>query len=288
MRRFKLFLHSLEDEIRHPRLSHKRVRGLFLGDIMFLPLHLKVENRLCVVVGGGKIAARKCRALLDHGACIRVVAPVLIPAEIWDAKGIEVVHGVYEPRWLEDSFLVIAATNDSKTNARVEHDAREAHRLVMRVDSLDDSDFVFPAWLRRGSFTLSFGTDGTAPTLSTLLRNDAEQSFGDEYADLCRKAAAARLTDGWGDLGCIGRRDAVRQLVQATIPGYPVAGDDSLQANTAPPAQKAHQCFPGHVYLVGAGPGDPGLITVKAVDCLRAATVVVHDALANPVLLDMY
>ncbi|MFZ0792538.1 MAG: uroporphyrinogen-III C-methyltransferase, partial [Candidatus Korobacteraceae bacterium] len=250
---------------------------------MFLPLQLNVEGRLCVVVGGGRVAARKCRALLEHGARLRVVAPALVADEIWDAEQIEIIHGVYAASSLQDSFLVIAATNDAEVNRRVEHDARDVGVLVMRVDSVDDSDFVFPAWLRRGSFSISFGTDGTAPTLATVMRNDAQQYFGEEYADLCSRAANARQQPEWSELNCTGRHDAIRHMVQTT-PGYPFATEN----RTASIAPKAQHFAPGHVYLVGAGPGDPGLITVKAVECLRAATVVIHDALANPVLLDMY
>jgi uroporphyrin-III C-methyltransferase/precorrin-2 dehydrogenase/sirohydrochlorin ferrochelatase len=255
---------------------------------MFLPLNLKVAERLCVLVGGGKVAARKCRALLEHGARIRVVATALSADEIWDAERVEVVHGVYEPRLLEGSFLVIAATDDRQTNARVEHDARAAGVLVMRVDSPDDSDFIFPAWLRRGSFTLSFGTDGTAPTLATVLRDDAMQSCGEEYADLCSLASTARHEPGWRDLDTNGRRSAIRRLAQATVSSYPWAGQPAKVETDFAARERLRYFVPGHVYLVGAGPGDPGLITVKGVECLRAATVVIHDALANPVLLDMY
>ncbi len=250
---------------------------------MFLPLQLKVEGRLCVVVGGGKVAARKCRSLLEHGARLRVVSPALIADEIWDAEQIEVVHGSYDPSCLRGAFLVIAATNDEKINGRVEHEARSAGLLVMRVDSLDDSDFVFPASLRRGPLTIAFGTDGTAPTLSTVMRNDAQQSFGEGYADLCEKAATARTQPEWGRLNCTGRHEFIRQLVQSAMPDYPFSHDDGPVF-----ASNASHFERGHVYLVGAGPGDPGLITMKAVQCLHAATVVIHDALANPVLLEMY
>src|ERR1700744_1838449 len=151
-------------------------------DAMFLPLHLKVENRLCVLVGGGKVAARKCRALLDHGARVRVVATALADDAVWDTAGVEVIRSAYDSKLLQDAFLVIAATNDETINARVERDARASGQLVMRVDSPDDSDFIFPAWLRRGAFTLSFGTDGTAPTLATVLRDDALANCGNDYS----------------------------------------------------------------------------------------------------------
>ncbi len=255
---------------------------------MFLPLQLKVENRLCVIVGGGRVAARKCRALLDHDASVRVVATALCANEIWDAPRVSIVHGKYQTGLLEGAFLVIAATDDGEINAQVERDAQSAGVLAMRVDCPEDSDFLFPASLRRGDFTLSFGTDGTAPTLATVLRNQAEECFGDNYAELCTRAAAARQTSDWKELGCSTRREAMRKLAQNIVPDYPWASD-SARGNEPVRSEESREDFlPGHVYLVGAGPGDPGLITVKGVACLRAATVVVHDALANPVLLDLY
>jgi uroporphyrin-III C-methyltransferase/precorrin-2 dehydrogenase/sirohydrochlorin ferrochelatase len=255
---------------------------------MFLPLHLKVEDRLCVVVGGGKVAARKCRALLDHGAHVRVVATAFNADDTWSAEPVEVALSSYEATLLEGAFLVIAATDDGQTNARVERDARAAGRLVMRVDSPDDSDFIFPAWLRRGAFTVSFGTDGTAPTLATVLRDDAKAGFGEKYADLCRLASTARHEPGWRDLDTNGRRDAIRRLARSTVANYPWATQPADVESDFAAMETQPYFAPGHVYLVGAGPGDPGLITVKGVECLRAATVVIHDALANPVLLDMY
>jgi uroporphyrin-III C-methyltransferase/precorrin-2 dehydrogenase/sirohydrochlorin ferrochelatase len=255
---------------------------------MFMPLQLKVEDRLCVVVGGGRVAARKCRALLEHGARIRVVAPALTTDDAWSSERVEVALRIYEPALLKGSFLVIAATDDGQTNARVERDARVAGLLVMRVDSPEDSDFIFPACLRRGAFTLSFGTDGTAPTLATVLRDDALQCCGEEYEKLCSLASVARHEPGWRDLDTNGRRDAIRRLARSTVANYPWTQEPAEVESDFPAPQTPRYFALGHVYLVGAGPGDPGLITVKGVECLRAATVVIHDALANPVLLDMY
>lgn len=253
-----------------------------------MPLHLKVEGRLCVLVGGGKVAIRKCRALLDHGARVRVVAPALTDDDVWREEAVDVALGVYQSTRLDGAFLAIAATDDGRINAQVERDAKAAGILVMRVDSPDDSDFIFPAWLRRGAFTLAFGTDGTAPTLATVLRDDALQSCGKEFAELCEQAVTARHKPGWRELDVNGRREAIRKLARETIPDYPWSREGDGNISGMAEIETPRYFKPGHVYLVGAGPGDPGLITVKAVECLRVATVVIHDALSNPVLLDMY
>jgi uroporphyrin-III C-methyltransferase / precorrin-2 dehydrogenase / sirohydrochlorin ferrochelatase len=98
----------------------------------------------------------------------------------------------------------------------------------------------------------------------------------------------ARHEPGWRDLDTNGRRDAIRRLVRSTIPNYPWTTRRATGETEFAAMEMRRYFAPGHVYLVGAGPGDPGLITVKGAECLRAATVVIHDALANPALLDMY
>jgi uroporphyrin-III C-methyltransferase/precorrin-2 dehydrogenase/sirohydrochlorin ferrochelatase len=208
---------------------------------MLLPLHLRVENRTCVVVGGGAVAARKCRTLAEHGARVRVVAPEFARDFEWPRFATDILTQDYARETLAGAWLVIAATNDTGVNAQVERDARAAGLAVLRTDDASGADFVFPATLRRGALTVSFGTDGQAPALARQLRDQAEIHYGEQYAALCDEAAATR--------------------------GQPRVG---------------------RAYLVGAGPGDPDLLTIKGAECLRVATVVLHDALANPALLDHY
>ncbi len=202
---------------------------------MFLPLNLRVENRICVVIGAGAVAERKCRSLLRHGAHVRVAGSEIHPSPLWQDERVEVIEQPYHRRYLSGALLVIAATDVAEINARVAADARELGIWVLRADCPADSDFILPATLRRGHLTVAFGTDGTDPALASKLRQDAEDRYGDEYADL-PAAAPSRI---------------------------------------------------GRVSLVGAGPGAPDLITVKGAARLRQATVVVHDALSNPDLLDL-
>lgn len=136
---------------------------------MLLPVNLNVRDRLCVLVGGGPVARRKCRTLVDHGARVRVVAPGLAGDGIWDSPGVEWIQGYYEPGTLDGAFLVIAATNDAEVNRRVEKDARELPALVLRADSAEHSDVTFAATLRRGSLPVSFATDGTDPALAAAV-----------------------------------------------------------------------------------------------------------------------
>lgn len=210
---------------------------------MFLPLNLRVENRICVIVGAGTVAQRKCRSLLRHGAHIRVVAAEVLPSTIWSDERVEVIERGYDRRYLTGALLAIAATDVPETNAQIASDARTLGIWVLRVDSPSDSDFILPATLRRVPLTVAFGTDGQSPALASRLRREAEERYGNEYDEL---SAQAPLADFRAQSGC------------------------------------------GYVSLVGAGPGAIDLITVKGASCLRHATVVVHDALANPKLLEFY
>lgn len=246
---------------------------------MFLPIGLKVEGKLCLLVGGGSVAAHKCRALLEHGARVRVVAEAFNEEPVWSQdRRVERISSAYEAMHLTDVSLVIAATNDPAINKRVVEDSRAANIFCLCVDSLEECDWIMPATLRRGAFTVSFGTDGQFPALAARVKRDSSTIFGEDLARLCEEARMLRqaLQQMQSNKQC--RNESLRNLANSLDDFWYLGGarqhsaDDSL----------------GKVYLVGAGPGDAGLITVKGAECLRAATAVVHDALANSNLLDVY
>lgn len=196
-----------------------------------LPVNLNVRDRLCALVGGGRVARRKCRTLVEHGARVRVISPSLDADEIWDSPAVHWIRDCYRPGMLDGAFLVIAATGDGGVNRTVERDARRLPALVLRADSAEDSDVAFPATLGRGGLSLSVASDGARPALAAAFQRSAER-------------------------------------LVASVADKP-AGQ-------------------GHVWLAGAGPGDPGLMTVKAAACLATADVVIHDGLVDPAVLDLY
>jgi len=150
------------------------------------PVFLDVRGMRCLVVGGGPVACRKARTLLEHGAAVTVVGPELCP-EMWDlAKGtdVEVVLGEYDARSLDGVFLAIAATDDAGVNSRVAEDARESGALVNVVDDLKSSRFIAPSYLRRGDVTIAISTGGASPALARRIRTKLETEFGPEYAPL--------------------------------------------------------------------------------------------------------
>jgi precorrin-2 dehydrogenase/sirohydrochlorin ferrochelatase len=147
------------------------------------PIVLDLSGARAVVVGGGRVALRKARALADAGAHVRVVAPELLP-DLADEGRFECVAESYAAEHLAGARIVIAATDDEAVNARVAADAREAGALVNVVDRPEQCDFIVPSQVRRGDLLIAISTGGAAPSLSRRLRKRLEAEFGPEYEPL--------------------------------------------------------------------------------------------------------
>lgn len=152
----------------------------------YLPISIKLDG-LCVVIGGGKVAERKVRALLNAGARIRVVCTdATSQLRAWGSEGsIELVIAPYERKWLNGALLVFACTDDAETNARVANDARELGMLVNVADEPSLCTFIMPAVLRRGKVTIAVDTQGASPALSVIIRDSIAGIIGSEHAALC-------------------------------------------------------------------------------------------------------
>jgi len=152
----------------------------------YYPVYLDVRGRRCVVVGGGEVALRKVRMLLDHGASVEIVSPELCPdlGQLVDEGQLQVTGREYRPGDLEGAFVVIAATNDASTNEQAAAEATERGILINVVDVPGLSNFIVPSYLRRGAVTVAVSTGGKSPALARRIRRELEKKFGDEYADL--------------------------------------------------------------------------------------------------------
>ncbi len=155
---------------------------------MYYPIFLDLTGRPCVVVGGGSVAERKVRGLLECGARVRVVSPALTEALrglVEDARIGYVARG-YERGDLDGCFLVIAASDDPAINEGVWEEASGLGILVNVADLPERCNFILPSVLRRGGLALAVGTGGASPALARKLRTDLEATFGPEYAGLVR------------------------------------------------------------------------------------------------------
>ena len=254
------------------------------------PLFADLAGLPVLVVGGGSVAERKAAALLDAGARVRVGAPWLNPALTqWAAAGrIEHLAGEFQPAWLDEVWLVIAATDDRAINAEVAARAGERRILANVVDDPALSRFQVPAVIDRAPLTIAISTAGAAPVLARRLREQLEAQLDHALGPLValaqrhRPAIARRLPD----------LAARRRFYDWLHDGPVMALMRSAQPEQAEQAllEALRQPQPastptGSVVLVGAGPGAPGLLTLQALRALNEADVILHDQLVSAEIL---
>lgn len=254
------------------------------------PLFANLTDCTVLVVGGGVVAARKTAHLLEAGADVRVAAPRLTVSLARLARDGRITHvdGPFRPAWLDDVWLVVAATSNERLNADIARHAEARRTFVNVVDNAELSRFHVPARLHRGPLTVAVSSAGQAPALARHVRTRIEASLDPALGPLAELTARhrRRIREALPDVHA-------RRRFYDTLPDGAVAialrdarPDDAeralLEQLQAPPAT-TH----GHVSLVGAGPGDPGLLTLKGLRALEHADVIVHDRLVEPAILEL-
>jgi precorrin-2 dehydrogenase / sirohydrochlorin ferrochelatase len=166
------------------------------------PIHLNVSGKKAVVIGGGKIAARKIMRLLEAGAKIVVISPELTNSLMdYEAKGeIEWRNKHFSPADIEDAFLIIAATNHPEINLAVKKTA-QPHQLINLVSHPEESNFILPSVMQQGKLIITVSTSGASPILARKIKQEISQTYGldyKEYVDFlftCRKRILEEVTD---------------------------------------------------------------------------------------------
>lgn len=154
----------------------------------YYPIFLNATGKRCVVVGGGQVALRKVRALLEYKASVEVISPELCSelGQLAESGAIQILHREYRAGDLKGAVIAIAATDDSDINRRVAEEAQGKAVLVNVVDDAESSDFILPSYVRRGDVTIAISTAGRSPALARKIRTKLEKDFGAEYACLVR------------------------------------------------------------------------------------------------------
>lgn len=154
--------------------------------IVYYPVSLNIQGKRCVVIGGGKVALRKVKMLLDCRANVSVISPKPHPdiAKLSKERAIHLIQREYDPRDLKGAVIAIACTDVKEVNRKVADEAKKAGVLVNVADDLEPSDFIIPSFFRRGNLTVSVSTSGVSPALARKIRMKLEKSFGEEYASL--------------------------------------------------------------------------------------------------------
>ncbi len=257
----------------------------------FLPIFYDIKDKPCVVVGGGGIAARKVALLLQAGARITVVAPQLgqeIKILVHEGKVTHIARAFQEDD-LNACVLAIAATDDEGINRSVSARAGTLNIPVNVVDSPALCSFILPSIVDRSPVQIAVSTGGASPVLARLLRSRLENCTPAAYGRLARLVERFRPQVKARFSTVEQRRGFWEEVLQGPIAEMVFAGRDEraseMLEQAIDEAVDAPQTM-GEVYLVGAGPGDPDLLTFRALRLMQQADVIVYDRLVFPTILE--
>lgn len=257
----------------------------------FLPIFINIKNQKCLVVGGGKVAARKTMLLLRAGGRVIVIAPRLDKSLVEQLQQGNISHCAesFHDDHLEGVALVIAATNDDAVNRRVSRFAKARHIPVNVVDNPDLCSFIMPAIVDRSPILIAISSSGKSPVLARLLRAHLETIIPQAYTRLASYAANFREQVKKHFTHPEKRRIFWEKMFYGPFSEMVFAGKDrAAQDYLVKALQGESDDAPiGEVYLVGAGPGNPDLLTFRAMRLMQQADVVVYDRLVSPAILDM-
>jgi len=185
----------------------------------YFPAFLDLKDKLCVVVGGGRVAERKIRTLLKAGAIVRVIGPEFTGSLSRMEKPGKMVFcsRTFRKGDLKGAFLAIAATGDRGTNERVYHEASERRIPVNVVDDPSHCSFIVPSLVERGDLLVAISTSGQSPALAKWLRQKLQKEIGPEYAFILRILGAVRKKILSRGLGQKDNQKIFRQLVRENL-----------------------------------------------------------------------
>ncbi len=256
----------------------------------FLPLFHNLKGRPVLVVGGGEIALRKARLLSEAGAVLRVVAPEVEAqlSELVAQGGGQTILRGYLAGDLSGCVLAIAATDDEPLNEQVSKDAKALGMPVNVVDSPQLCTVIFPAIVDRSPLMIAVSSGGDAPVLARLMRARIETWVPAVYGELAGLAKKFRSQVKAKFADVQQRRVFWEEVFQGSVAERALAGQaQEAERLLEEKLSGAEPKTLGEVYLVGAGPGDPDLLTFRALRLMQQADVVLYDRLVAPAILDL-
>lgn len=259
------------------------------ADMDYLPIFTKLENRPCLVVGGGDIALRKVSLLLKAGADVTVCAPQLHASLLQKKKDkqIKIIQQDFAPDLLQGKWLVIAATNQNAVNQQVADAANALQLLVNVVDSPDLSSFIMPSIVDRSPIVVAISSGGKAPVLARLIRERLEALLPMHLGLLATIAGEFRYRVKEVIQNISLRRRYWEKIFGSGQLANLLQKGQTEKALELMESSLTEDVAGGDVALVGAGPGDPSLLTLKALQLMQQADVVLYDRLVSAEILDL-
>jgi len=257
----------------------------------FFPIFMNLKNRPCLVVGAGKVAARKIQLLVKARATVTVVSPEVCDEveQMFQRGEISLKQRTFEETDIDKSVLVIASTDNQDVNKQISTLCCEQQIPVNVVDQTDLCGFIMPSIVDRSPIQIAISTGGSSPVLARLLRARLESYIPAAYGKL------AQLVDGFRYQVIQKFKDSKQvkifweKALQGKVTELLFAGNEHAAKKALEKAieQDSGQPPEGEVYLVGAGPGDPDLLTFRALRLMQQADVAVYDRLVSQGILDM-
>jgi uroporphyrin-III C-methyltransferase/precorrin-2 dehydrogenase/sirohydrochlorin ferrochelatase len=255
----------------------------------YLPLFLNVQGRKCVIVGGGEVAMRKATLLHRAGASLWVVAPIITPRlqKLLEDGGHHSRLGSFMASDLKDAVLVIGASDDETLNAQVSSLAHEQNILVNVVDQPELCSVIFPAIVDRSPIVVAISTGGASPVLARRIKEQIEILLPGSLPQLASLLAMMRDQVKRRIANFSQRMRFWEQVLNSDVSELAINGQlDQAKASLERQLDSVGGPNPtGEVYLVGAGPGDPDLLTLRALRLMHKADVVLYDRLVTDEIL---
>jgi uroporphyrin-III C-methyltransferase/precorrin-2 dehydrogenase/sirohydrochlorin ferrochelatase len=258
--------------------------------VEIFPISLKLQQQPCLIVGGGRIAYRKAVLLAKAGAILHVIAPEIEPdllALLEQTQGQYIAEDFQQQVNLRDYRLVIAATNDRAVNQQVFETCEAEKVLVNSVDDPPHCRFMVPAIIDRSPLIISVASNGTSPVLSRQIRTQLETLIPHGMGKLAEFSGKWRATVKQKITNPDERRIFWEDLYASPLKEQVFNGNEAEADQLIEQALQEWKTPKGEVYLVGAGPGDPELLTLKALRLMQQADVVIYDRLVSQPIMDL-
>ena len=184
---------------------------------MLYPINLDIENIKITIIGGGKVAYRKATNFLDFGKKVTVVSKEFIDEFDKIKNEIEIIYDFYNEKYIQDSFVVVAATNNKDVNYKIGTYCNKNGKLVNVVDDKELSNFTVPSYVKRGELLLSISTGGNSPSLSAKIKRELEETYDESYGEYIELLGLARKKIIKENKDIKERRKEIKTLINLSV-----------------------------------------------------------------------